>query len=93
MPITNPIRIAGNTRKLDEINCKLSLVDVCMTGFWWCKSCARITELEELNGGMVCAICQGPNIKHHPPVFTQAEHEFWQRTDRSRNVTRSRYSR
>jgi hypothetical protein len=64
-----------NHQKLNEINRRLNLVDVCLTGFWFCKGCARITELEEGNGMNRCAICGGVRLDHHPALFTREEHE------------------
>lgn len=65
-----------DVEKLALINRKLSLVDVCLTGFWFCKGCQRITEIEENYAGTnVCVLCESPRIKWHQPLFTKEEHD------------------
>lgn len=79
-----------NIDALNRINSRLSLIDIAVTGFWFCRGCQRITELEDSNeGGMRCSICGSFNVRHHLPVFTPEENErFKSKTlalDRSRH--------
>lgn len=74
MKVSRPV----NLDTIAKLNSRLSLVDVCVTGYWFCRGCQRITELEDgNNGSMVCGICGSFNVKHHLPIFTHEESEMY----------------
>lgn len=56
--------------KIKRINERLNLLDLCKTGFWFCRACQHVTELDSdtRNGLGVCDICKSPNIRHHQPI-------------------------
>jgi hypothetical protein len=48
----------------------LNIVDLCRTGFWFCRQCQRITEPRDNNQGReVCLHCGSMRIKFNLPVL------------------------
>lgn len=55
-----------------------NVVHLCEQGFWWCRSCQKVTTLvprrdhfdptDEYNG---CFYCWGRNVKWNEPVFVE----------------------
>lgn len=56
-------------QKLREMREKISLPDLCRTGFFFCNGCGRITEKHEETGA--CIICKSPRVKWCPPALPQ----------------------
>jgi len=49
---------------------KLNLVDLSVSGFWFCRACYKVTEpRENYAGNNVCLFCDSPRIRWNPPVF------------------------
>lgn len=55
---------------MKRLSIDLNLVDLCATGFWFCRACQRVTErVDDDHTGMAhCAICRSPRIRWNPPV-------------------------
>lgn len=50
----------GTSKNLDR---------ACRNGFWFCRSCQRITNLDTETGPYnKCALCGSPRIKWHEPI-------------------------
>lgn len=62
------VRTARRRLRQREVNARVSLVDCCATGFFFCATCQRITEREEKNGQWSCYVCGSHRVKWCPPV-------------------------
>ena len=52
----------------------LNLVDLSVSGFWFCLRCRKITEPEENYAGVNgCLFCSSPRIRWNPPIFEPSE--------------------
>jgi hypothetical protein len=69
-----PLKPHEETPEVDH-----NIVHLCSQGFWWCRSCAKVTKLvnkrdhvdqEEYAG---CFYCSGKNVKWHEPVLAEQE--------------------
>ena len=58
-----------NKAELSRIKGKLSLVDMCESGFWFCAACQHITELNTEGAYNACVICGSPRVRFCPPAF------------------------
>jgi hypothetical protein len=57
-----------------KLSFNLNLVDLCVSGFWFCRSCYKVTEpTENYAGTNVCLFCASPRIKWNPPIFEPSE--------------------
>jgi len=59
--------------KPKRLSFDLNLVDLAVSGFWFCLSCQKVTERIEDDHGRVahCLFCESPRISWNPPVFDQ----------------------
>ena len=52
-----------------KMSVDLNIADLCSTGFYFCKSCQRVTELDHAGDyNQCCAYCGSWRVKWHPPV-------------------------
>ena len=57
-------------KPLPRLSFQLNLVDLSVSGFWFCRACYKVTEpRENYAGNNVCLFCDSPRIKWNPPVF------------------------
>jgi hypothetical protein len=50
-----------------------SIWGMATSGFWFCETCERITDLvDDGRGGNVCGRCRSPRLEFRPPIFDQA---------------------
>ena len=82
-----------NRGKIQEIRARLSLLNVCVTGYWFCTSCQHVTESEERRDNFVCAICGRTTIKWNPPLFSEEEHQRLRQEQREWREARQSVSR
>jgi hypothetical protein len=53
-----------------KLSFDLNLLDLSVSGFWFCRACHKVTEpLENYAGVNGCLFCSSPRIKWCPPVF------------------------
>jgi len=51
-----------------KVSFNLNLADLCVTGFWFCQSTQRITEVNVDGDQTVCVFCHSPRVKWNPPL-------------------------
>jgi hypothetical protein len=56
--------------KTQTLSFDLNLVDLSVSGYWFCNGCNKITEPAEDQHGMnKCRLCESHRIRWNPPVF------------------------
>ena len=61
-------------KPLPKLSFDLNLVDLCVSGFCFFRSCYRVTEpTENYVGQNVGLFCTSPLIKWNPPIFEPQE--------------------
>lgn len=57
-----------------KLSFDLNLVDLSVSGFWFCTACQKVTEpVENYVGNQVCLFCTSPRIRWNPPIFPAVE--------------------
>lgn len=62
-------RVAAKTQPVEK-NCPRSLVDAAKDGFWWCKDCRKVTDVNVDKEMTRCVTCGFPRVRWNPPVLT-----------------------
>lgn len=57
-----------------KLSFNLNLVDLSISGFYFCRECQRVTEPDNCGEfNQVCCHCHSFRVKWCPPIFTAAD--------------------